>query len=425
MSTATVATTVALRRLIEFYFSDAEMRTLYSRMAGIDGVSRGELRLGWVPLAHLATYSRVRKLSANINVLVGAIQGSDLLELSTDYTAVRRKGGVVPLDVVDGLLDFSSIYVCDLPADIPETALHAYFARFGHIESIAMFASTKAAVVQFGDEASAAEAVKVKHHYNGEQFTVQFKKKVPVSRKPPALVKALEAKTSKKRARGSDDAEGEAKKPSATPLTGAELKSGDACVTLGYTPGCLLEVKKLPAAASKSTLRNYFAAYGTIQSVTLDTTSRTAVLEYAEPLAAQVRAALFPDVFTVEPKDARFRSQFPESSVDVVQGESELAYHTARGKLAAAHAPQRKLMPGKGKKHAKLTRRTGRPLRPAERVLEAAETEAMHAKVLAGDEGMDMDEDVESAGKKRRVLSAEEQSAFDGLMAGLTGVAMS
>eukprot|EP00456_Euglypha_rotunda_P007909 TRINITY_DN11465_c0_g1_i10.p1 TRINITY_DN11465_c0_g1~~TRINITY_DN11465_c0_g1_i10.p1 ORF type:complete len:128 (+),score=16.74 TRINITY_DN11465_c0_g1_i10:117-500(+) len=70
---------------VEFYFSDSNLPK--------DKYLRGLAQAGdgWVPIATIATFKRMRQLTTDLNIVITALkQSKELLEVSTDGTKVRR-----------------------------------------------------------------------------------------------------------------------------------------------------------------------------------------------------------------------------------------------------------------------------------------------------------------------------------------------
>ncbi|ORZ35576.1 hypothetical protein BCR44DRAFT_1433793 [Catenaria anguillulae PL171] len=75
-----------LRNQLEYYFSlDNLCKDLFIR-------SQMAQEGGWLPLALLASFNRVRHWTDSMDVIVESIQDSEIIELSADKTQVRRKG---------------------------------------------------------------------------------------------------------------------------------------------------------------------------------------------------------------------------------------------------------------------------------------------------------------------------------------------
>lgn len=94
----------SIRAQLEFYFSaknlsgDAFMREQIDRADAEAGGGKGE---GYVPLALLGTFSRIARMGLEEAALAEALDGSELLELSADRTAVRARrpaGPTLPRD---------------------------------------------------------------------------------------------------------------------------------------------------------------------------------------------------------------------------------------------------------------------------------------------------------------------------------------
>ena len=80
----------------EFYFGDVNLRK--------DGFLRQRIEEsedGWIAIAVLLTFNRLRALSDDEATIAEALRGSSLLEVSRDDTKVRRRDQKLPEDDAD------------------------------------------------------------------------------------------------------------------------------------------------------------------------------------------------------------------------------------------------------------------------------------------------------------------------------------
>ncbi|KAJ3355891.1 hypothetical protein GGF32_001797 [Allomyces javanicus] len=111
MSTEAAQTDLAkLKRLLEFYFSADEIRSLYARVADTMPTARALrdfLDSGWIPLEFLARYKRIKKMVKTNNVeaaVIAAARTTDQLRSA-------------------------------LPFNVEPSEIAAYFSKYGHVQS--------------------------------------------------------------------------------------------------------------------------------------------------------------------------------------------------------------------------------------------------------------------------------------------------
>ncbi|KNE72526.1 hypothetical protein AMAG_16571 [Allomyces macrogynus ATCC 38327] len=354
-------TQLQLRRLLEFYFSDAHLPSL---------------------AAHVAKHPSPKLALGNLNAVVAAIRASSVLETDPDCTAV---------------------HVSDLPLGIAANELRAHFEQFGAIKEFNVTNQRgTAAVVRFVEEASAERAVAFKGHvYNGEPFRVVYKTRsveIPKS-KPTSTTAAAPSATSRKRARNDEPTVlADIVAPSSAPATTAA--STDAIMKLGYTPGCVVAMTGAAAAvATKATLRPFFEPYGAIKVIT--PTPAAAYIEYTTPLAADVVATI---------AASTVRDKFgATAALSALMGDAELAYHGDRARQLKAKSK------GKGK------RAGGKRVAGSAAGKTATATKGLVVEI---DQDEDEDLDELARPKKRRTLTKAEEEKLDALMAGFETVAV-
>jgi len=96
-----------IREQVEFYFSDSNYLTdkfLKQKAAENEG---------YVPVATLATFSRIKRLTEDVTIIANALKKSDKLILSQDEKMVKRKA---PLPTAS-TLDERSVYIKGLPEE--------------------------------------------------------------------------------------------------------------------------------------------------------------------------------------------------------------------------------------------------------------------------------------------------------------------
>lgn len=118
-----------VKKQVEFYFSDANMR----RDAFLQRkVKEGQ---GYVDLPLLLSFNRIKSLRCfNAGQLVQAIRKSDMLVLSEDKTKVARDTAKAPVEEVDTMSRI--VYIEGLPITFGIDDLTVFFARHGRVSLV-------------------------------------------------------------------------------------------------------------------------------------------------------------------------------------------------------------------------------------------------------------------------------------------------
>lgn len=115
-----------VRKQVEFYFSDANLRRdvfLQRKMKEGDG---------YVELATLLTFNRIRTLRCfSVGHLAQAVRKSDMLVLSEDKTKLARNREKAPVDEADPTPRI--VYVEGLPITFSIDDLNTFFSRYGRV----------------------------------------------------------------------------------------------------------------------------------------------------------------------------------------------------------------------------------------------------------------------------------------------------
>jgi len=124
-----VAFAERVRRQLDFYFSDANLRRDKFMRATVDA---GE---GFVELATLLTFNRLKAMKVTeASQLVEAIKKSEMLELNEDGTKVRRDFAKAPKEEMDPVA--RTIYVEGLPLAFGIDEIAKFFAYYGHVKLV-------------------------------------------------------------------------------------------------------------------------------------------------------------------------------------------------------------------------------------------------------------------------------------------------
>jgi lupus La protein len=129
MANDSASVSAALRKQIEFYFSDSNFPN--DKFLKTQAASNPE---GFVPISTIASFKKVASLSSDVSVIAQALEGSEIITLSDDKTQVRRSQ---PLPEDDPTLS-RSIYVKRFPETSTIDDIKAFFAPFGEVLSVRM-----------------------------------------------------------------------------------------------------------------------------------------------------------------------------------------------------------------------------------------------------------------------------------------------
>eukprot|EP01083_Nonionella_stella_P098492 277023_1 len=122
---------------VEFYFSDSNLPR--------DKFLLGETKKddGWIPLATIGSFSRMRQMTTDLTVVTEAVRGSAcLLALSEDGLKVRRS---TPLPTKEELeaAKAKKAFFAGVPRTSTLEGLTEFFSKFGSVQAIRMFRSRK------------------------------------------------------------------------------------------------------------------------------------------------------------------------------------------------------------------------------------------------------------------------------------------
>lgn len=236
--TSTVAATTPellakILKQIEFYFGDANLprdKFLQEKIKENDG---------WVQIAVLATFSRMKSLSEDVSVIAEAlVQSQELLEVSEDRQSVRRKTDLP--EAQDNLT--TSVYVKGFPLTSTLDEIESFLAGSfdGKIQAIRMRRHPKTKEFKgsvFVELSSAEEAERM----------AATAMTLPEATEP--LVLLVKAKYFEQK-----NAERTAKKH--------QVEAGEEEVRpFEYTKGCLIRVEGVPEGVSFNDLKEALSAH--------------------------------------------------------------------------------------------------------------------------------------------------------------------
>ncbi|OQV25185.1 putative La-related protein 7 [Hypsibius exemplaris] len=144
-----------IRLLLEFYFGDANLnkdRFLQEKLKASEE--------GYIPIATLLTFNKLRTLTTDENVVREAIKGTSVLVLSSDGAQVKR---ATPFHQ-SGPVDEKTLHVENLPEHADVDWVKGKFSAFGLVQYVSLprYKSLKIkgfAFVEFGEEEAVARAI--------------------------------------------------------------------------------------------------------------------------------------------------------------------------------------------------------------------------------------------------------------------------
>lgn len=189
-----------IKKQVEFYFSDSNFRkdTFLRAAAETDPE-------GFVPIAVLLTFNRLKSLSSDANVIAAALKDSDAVVVSEDNLKIRR---AQPLPETDCSKE-CTLYVKGFPVDDSDVTIESItkqFSKYGHVNMVRLRKDVVSKGFKgscFVEYSNANEvAAAVADAYDGTQVKLKFKEQ-PFDCVMP-LVEWLSKKEDKKNKRTSE-----------------------------------------------------------------------------------------------------------------------------------------------------------------------------------------------------------------------------
>lgn len=325
-------TEAAIRKQIEFYFSEANFRKdTFLRCAAENDAE------GFVPIATLLTFNKMKALTSDVSAVAAALKGSEEVVVSEDGTKVRRKGELPETDTSKA----RTLYAKGYPVDDDKVTIESIAEEFSVHGKVLMVRMRKdpatklfkgGCFVEFSDEETMNKAI-AKANENPDAI------KACETGHPLLCVLSmnewLERKANKKKRfkekKASEEAEEASKKvtgkrgrddnsASNNSSEAAEVK--DAKVEVQFTPGLIMKLRNIPPEVSLGTLKDIFRTKGVnVKYVDHDDGQsegyvRMATVEDVASLTAALKEGI-----TVSEGDVKFEGE-------LISGEEETAYWT-------------------------------------------------------------------------------------------------
>ncbi len=300
---------------VEFYFSDSNLPN--------DKFLNEELKKndGWVKIATLATFARLKALSTEASVIAAALRGSkELLEVNEDGTLVRRK-----TELADGVdLSNNNIYMKGFGNDATLDEIEAFLlneklnvkcVRMRYYKDGEERKFKGSVFVELGSEEEAKEAVTREYTYGSEN------KKLLVMSKNDYLESKKNEKGGKKRAREED---------------GKSAEEGEK--KLEFTADLLVRVSDLGEGATREVIKGWFEdkAKASVAFIDFRVGDVEGVVRLNEDTATKATEAA--KVLSAADADIKVGDKVP--TFTALSGEAETA---AWKDIEAAKADRRKL----------------------------------------------------------------------------------
>jgi lupus La protein len=312
-----------IRKLIEFYFSDANYRRdTFLRCAAENDAE------GFVPISILLTFNKLKSLTTDEAVVAAAVKDSTEVILSEDETRIRRKDSLPSDDNSKG----RTLYAKGFPTDNEKVTVEYVTDAFSVFGKVLMVRFRKdpatktfkgSCFVEFSNDIEMKNAVEktnadpenVKISEDGFKLACVLPLAEWLERKEAKRKLVKEKKTDKggkgptKRAREGDAADEEDSKVAKT-----EKK-------VEFTPGLILKVTNIPTGATLYELKDLFKTKGEIKFVDFESGESLAYIRMANTEAATTVVAAIREGLKTQEDGVSLEGT-------LLEGDEELAYWT-------------------------------------------------------------------------------------------------
>jgi lupus La protein len=279
----------SVRKQIEFYFSEAAYRrdTFLQTAASND-------KEGFVPIATLLTFNKLKSLTTDASVVAEAVKDSDSVILSSDNAKVKRSEPLPDLDTSS----LRTLYVKGFPTNDSDVTIESireqFFSSFGPINYVKMRRNADksfkgSCLIEYEQE---EDMKKVVAEANKDGLMTLTYKDVPFLCVMPYVqwFTNKQAKTSGNKRKATTSAESKEDETTDVKKEAGEgdEEEEDSEVKLDYVKGCLLEVKNLPSVEgiNVSELKQFFNEYSEVRYVEkVEGKENSIILRLANPEA--------------------------------------------------------------------------------------------------------------------------------------------
>jgi len=248
------ATKDTVRKQVEFYFSDSNYpkdKFLRSQAAQNDG--------GWVSISIIATFTRMKKISEDVELIKEAVKESTILEVSSDGQNVRR---TAPLPETDTSIA-RTIYAKGFPeAGYTIEDVESVFGKFGKVLSVRIRKmkdgkQKPSAFIEYATPEDATAAAAATSQFAGQDLTVL--KKSDYTEKKKQERKEKEGKT-KRKAEDSESTNNNNEK---------KQKKEEKEVKEARISASIIKLESLGKEATRELVKEIFEPFGTVEYVDL------------------------------------------------------------------------------------------------------------------------------------------------------------
>jgi len=251
----------AIKKQIEFYFGDGNFPN--------DKHLRGQASLdpnGYISLAHLCTFNKLKAMSTDLGVIASALEGSEVVELSEDKKNVRRSK---PLPETDTSTQ-RSIYTKGWPLTTVLEEVEKFYEPFGKVLLVRMrknkltLAFKGTAIIEFDNEESAKKVLAEKPQ--PKDVALEYSpKEAWLQEKQEQKKAATEKRDARKKDKKADAEEEEEEKP------------------IQRVSGCIVKVSNIGAGVDRHAVQAAFDKFGKVGYTDFQTGDTTAYVRFYEP----------------------------------------------------------------------------------------------------------------------------------------------
>jgi lupus La protein len=330
-----------IKKQVEFYFSDANMRKDVWLKAAV-----AEDAEGFIPISILTTFNKLKEMTTDESKIAAALNGSTMVVVSEDGTRIRRATKLDPTDTSPP----RTLYVKGFPTDDKDVnieSIEKQFSEYGNVLRVGLrkdFTSKTfkgGAFIEYDSEEAVVRACAAAHkaaETEGGKPTViiGFKGKIfdcvmPYpewlhnhTAKLAKLKQAIADKKANKKeggsAKGGADASGDKRKRESDDSEGGATKA----LKVEFVPGTVIKVCNIPSDATLMQLKDAFKAAGNLKYVEYENGSGQGFARFDDPENALKVLELLSKDKDKKSDSIRLEDIFGE----IVTGEEEVAYWT-------------------------------------------------------------------------------------------------
>lgn len=297
----------AIKRQIEFYFSDSNFRK--------DAFLRGQAQAdpnGYVTIQVLLTFNKLKALTTDVAVVAEVMKDSEVVDVSADGLSIKRNAEL-PANDDSGA---RTVYAKGFPTDDKDVTIEAIAEQFSAYGKVLMVRMRKEKVskefkgscfIEFDTEKAVTDTVEAAN--KDGSVVLSFKETKLVCVMP--YMEWAKRKEAKQR------------KPKSTePSTGKRTADGDVKpepTKVEFTSGLIFHITELPTDATLYEIKDFFKAIGDIKFVDYEGGKTEAYLRTADGAASdRVKEAL--------EKGASLRESSGKMAFKLLEGEEEQTY---------------------------------------------------------------------------------------------------